>query len=350
MEGKFSVMGNPLIKCLTLVALVFFIASCSKTEPKLIRIQGQTMGTYYQVTYVLDAEQQNDKQFSEQDVQIEINKRLELVNDLMSTYRPNSELSRFNKAEKSMQISEAMSDVVEAALVLFEKTEGAYDVTVGPLVNLWGFGPDKRPDKVPSEVLINEKMKIVGSQYLSLDGNILNKSIPELNVDLASIAKGYGVDFIAEYFHEIGIDNYLVDIGGELRAHGVKPKGEAWKLAIERPVAGQNVQRVIQIGNNSVATSGDYRNYFEEEGVRYSHTIDPKTGKPISHKLVSVTVIDNSCMLADGYATAITVLGPKAGLEFSQEQHLPVFLLVKEGDEFKEYYTSEFEPYLVEEK
>ena len=308
------------------------------------------MGTYYQIKYVLDAQQQGNKQLSAEALQVEIDKRLELVNDLMSTYRPDSELSRFNISEKSLQVSDAMRDVVNAALTISAQTDGAYDVTVGPLVNLWGFGPDKRPNKVPSQALINEKMAFVGSHYLSLNGNTLTKAIPQLYVDLSSIAKGYGVDFIAEYLQQLGIENYLVDIGGELRVTGSKPGKEQWTLAVERPVAGQNVQRLIHIGDNGIATSGDYRNYFESDGIRYSHTIDPKTGKPITHKLVSVTVIDKSCMLADGYATAITVLGPKAGLEFATKQHLAVFLLVKEGDDFSEQYTPEFEPYLVEEK
>ena len=342
-------MNKLTIKWLALIGLTFFIAACSKTAPQLLHIQGQTMGTYYQVKYVLDAEQQDNPEVSAQAVQVEIDKRLELVNNLMSTYRPGSELSRFNQAEKSLQVSDAMRDVVKAALTIYKQTDGAYDVTVGPLVNLWGFGPDKRPDRVPPQALIDEKMQIVGSQYLSVEGNTLNKSIPELYLDLASIAKGYGVDFIAEYLQQLGINNYLVDIGGELRVQGSKPGNEQWTLAIERPVAGQNVQRLIQIGDNGIATSGDYRNYFESDGIRYSHTIDPKTGRPITHKLVSVTVINKSCMLADGFATAITVLGPEAGLEFAKKQHLAVFLLVKEGDDFNEYFTPEFESYLLNE-
>ena len=347
---KAQVILKPILKWLALIGLTIFIASCSKNQPRLVSLQGQTMGTYYQIKYVLDVNQQSDSRLSEKALQIEIDKRLELVNDLMSTYRPDSELSRFNKAKKSLVVSDAMRDVISAALVISDQTNGAYDVTVGPLVNLWGFGPDKQPDKIPSQALINEKMAVVGSKYLSVSGNSIIKEIPELYVDLSSIAKGYGVDFIAEYLQKMGIENYLIDIGGELRVKGSKSTEKQWTLAIERPVAGQNVQRLIHIGNNGIATSGDYRNYFESDGVRYSHTIDPNTGKPITHKLVSVTVVNKSCMLADGVATAITVLGPKAGLEFATKQHLPVFLLVKEGDNFNEYYTPEFEPYLIEEK
>jgi len=341
-------MNKFTIKWLALIGLTFFIAACSKTESEIVEIQGKTMGTYYQIKYVLDSTQQKNESLSTQSIKVQIDEKLELVNDLMSTYRPNSELSRFNQTDNSMPVSDAMIHVVKSALTIFEQSNGAYDVTVGPLVNLWGFGPDKHPDKVPTQAVIDEKMQLVGSQYLSIEGNKLVKSIPTLYVDLSSIAKGYGVDFIAEYLQSMGIENYLVDIGGELRVHGRKPESKNWAVAIERPVAGQNVQRVINVGNNGIATSGDYRNYFESDGIRYSHTIDPKTGKPITHKLASVTVINESAMLADGYATAITVLGPDAGFEFANKHHLAVYLLVKQAEGFKAIYTPEFKPYLVE--
>ncbi|WP_028864228.1 FAD:protein FMN transferase [Psychromonas aquimarina] len=337
-------------KWLALIGLAFFLSSCSKKEPELLKIQGKTMGTYYHITYVLDGDLSENKALSTETLQSQIDKRLELVNDQMSTYRPDSELSRFNQAEKSLTVSDATRRVVEASLELFKQSNGAFDVTVGPLVNLWGFGPDKRPEKVPAQSLIEQKNQVVGSQHLSVSGNILNKDIPELYVDLSSIAKGYGVDDIAQYLQSLGINNYLVDIGGELRVNGMKPGNEDWTLAIERPSAGQNVQRLINIGDNAIATSGDYRNYYEFDGIRYSHTIDPTTGKPINHKLVSVTVIHPSSMYADGLATVITVLGPEKGLAFAKQHQLAVFLLVKNGDDFIESYTPEFEPYFIEEK
>ena len=331
---------------LALIGLAFFISSCSKPELKLLALQGQTMGTYYQVKYVADS----DLSLSSRQIQAEIDKRLEDVNNQMSTYRPDSELSSFNQAEKSLVISDPLKFVIQASLAIFEDSQGAFDVTVGPLVNLWGFGPDKRPTKVPSDELIAEKQKSVGSHYLTLEKNRLSKDKADLYVDLSSIAKGYGVDQIALYLQSIGINNYLVDIGGELRVKGVKPENKQWTLAIERPSAGQNVQRLIQIGDNAIATSGDYRNYYEFDGIRYSHTINPKTGKPINHKLVSVTVINKSSMLADGLATAITVLGPEAGLKFAEKQQLAVFLIVKDDERFVEYYTPEFAPYLLAEE
>ncbi|WP_342665432.1 FAD:protein FMN transferase [Psychromonas arctica] len=308
------------------------------------------MGTYYQVTYALSSEQSEDKQYSIQHLQTLIDQQLELVNDQMSTYRPQSELSLFNKSERAFEVSDATIKVVKRALQVYQQSGGAFDVTVGPLVNLWGFGPDKKPNKVPSAELIEQTKQKIGSQYLSIEGNRLVKAKPELYVDLSSIAKGYGVDVIAELLTKQGIINYLVDIGGELRANGTKLNNAPWTLAVERPEFGQNVQRLLHIGDNAIATSGDYRNYFEFDGIRYSHTIDPATGRPISHKLVSVTVIDKSSMVADALATAITVLGPENGLKFANKLNQPVFLLIKQDDGFIESYTPAFEPFFVEEE
>lgn len=343
-------MINSSIKWLALIGLAFFISSCSKPETQLLRMQGQTMGTYYNITYVLSAEQQQQKMLSVVVLQRLIDQQLELVNDQMSTYRPQSELSLFNKSTKSAVVSDATIKVVSSALAIFKLSHGAFDVTVGPLVNLWGFGPDKRPDKVPADNVIQATKQRIGSQYLSVEGNKLVKSKADLYVDLSSIAKGYGVDVIANLLENKGINNYLVDIGGELRVNGTKLNKKAWTVAIERPQAGgQTVQRLLHIGNNAIATSGDYRNYFEFDGIRYSHTIDPETGKPITHKLVSVTVIDKSTMIADALATAITVLGPEKGLKLATELNQPVFLLVKQGDGFSESFTAEFEPFFIEE-
>ena len=342
---------HQITKWLALIGLAFFISSCSEPAPKdkLVMVQGKTMGTYYQVTMVLNEQQQHDAAYKLSAIQVEIDSILELVNDQMSTYRPDSELSQFNQAKETLTVSPATAYVVKSSLALFNQSQGAFDVTVGPLVNLWGFGPDKRPTKVPSDELIAERKKLVGSQHLGVRGNTLYKENPGLYVDLSSIAKGYGVDVVGEYLQSIGINNYLVDIGGELIAHGTKPADQQWTLAIERPVEGHNVQRLIQIGDNAIATSGDYRNYYEFDGIRYSHTIDPKTGKPINHKLVSVTIIHPSSMMADGLATVVTVLGPEAGLAFAKDNNLAAFLLVKQGDTFIEHFTTEFKPFLFEE-
>ncbi|NTX77282.1 FAD:protein FMN transferase [Serratia proteamaculans] len=314
--------------------------------PEQINLDGKTMGTSYSVRYVT-----GDDTPSAAKIQAEIDKRLELVNDQMSTYRPDSELSRFNASravDKPFPVSAATTEVVLEALRINRVTDGALDVTVGPLVNLWGFGPEGRPDKVPSAAELERRRAWTGINKLSVQGNALVKSIPELYVDLSSIAKGYGVDVIAQYLQSQQIKNYMVDIGGEVRTRGHNGEKKPWRIAIERPTAGmeQKAQLVIQPGEMSIATSGDYRNYFEQGGVRYSHTIDPVTGKPIHHHLVSVTVLSPTCMAADGLSTGLNVLGPERGMALANLMGIPVFMIVKTAKGFEERYSEAFKPYL----
>ncbi|MNG66262.1 Thiamine biosynthesis lipoprotein ApbE precursor [compost metagenome] len=314
--------------------------------PEQVNLNGKTMGTSYSVRYVT-----GDDTPSAAKIQAEIDKRLELVNDQMSTYRPGSELSRFNASravDKPFPVSAATTEVVLEALRINRVTDGALDVTVGPLVNLWGFGPEGRPDKVPSAAELERRRAWTGIDKLSVQGNALVKSIPELYVDLSSIAKGYGVDVIAQYLQSQQVKNYMVDIGGEVRTRGHNGEKKPWRIAIERPTAGmeQKAQLVIQPGEMSIATSGDYRNYFEQDGVRYSHTIDPVTGKPIHHHLVSVTVLSPTCMAADGLSTGLNVLGPERGMALANLMGIPVFMIVKTAKGFEERYSEAFKPYL----
>ncbi|MEX3242605.1 FAD:protein FMN transferase [Serratia quinivorans] len=314
--------------------------------PEQVNLDGKTMGTSYSVRYVT-----GDDTPSAAKIQAEIDKRLELVNDQMSTYRPGSELSRFNASravDKPFPVSAATTEVVLEALRINRVTDGALDVTVGPLVNLWGFGPEGRPDKVPSAAELERRRAWTGIDKLSVQGNALVKSIPELYVDLSSIAKGYGVDVIAQYLQSQQVKNYMVDIGGEVRTRGHNGEKKPWRIAIERPAAGmeQKAQLVIQPGEMSIATSGDYRNYFEQDGVRYSHTIDPVTGKPIHHHLVSVTVLSPTCMAADGLSTGLNVLGPERGMALANLMGIPVFMIVKTAKGFEERYSEAFKPYL----
>ncbi|MGQ8772910.1 FAD:protein FMN transferase [Serratia sp. NA_112.1] len=314
--------------------------------PEQVNLDGKTMGTSYSVRYVT-----GDDTPTAAKIQAEIDKRLELVNDQMSTYRPGSELSRFNASrviDKPFPVSAATTEVVLEALRINRVTDGALDVTVGPLVNLWGFGPEGRLGKVPSAAELERRRAWTGIDKLSVQGNALVKSIPELYVDLSSIAKGYGVDVIAQYLQSQQIKNYMVDIGGEVRTRGHNGEKKPWRIAIERPTAGmeQKAQLVIQPGEMSIATSGDYRNYFEQGGVRYSHTIDPVTGKPIHHHLVSVTVLSPTCMAADGLSTGLNVLGPERGMALANLMGIPVFMIVKTAKGFEERYSEAFKPYL----
>jgi thiamine biosynthesis lipoprotein len=228
-----------------------------------------------------------------------------------------------------------------------ELSKGYLDITVGPLVNLWGFGPQARPEVIPDEQTIAAIRDKVGLEKLTLQEGGVIKQHPEMYVDLSTVAKGFGVDQVAAILEKAGISNYLVEVGGEMRLSGAKANGIGWRIAIEKPVTHERaVQKLISIGDNALATSGDYRNYFEENGRRYSHLIDPKTGYPIQHNLVSVTVVHPSCVLADGFATAISVMGKEAGMAMALENSLAVMLITRENGEFKEYTTPQFEQYL----
>nr|WP_072087060.1 FAD:protein FMN transferase [Yersinia rohdei] len=314
--------------------------------PEQINLEGKTMGTSYSIKYVSNSSAPDSEK-----LQQEIDRELELVNDQMSTYRPNSELSRFNQSRvvnTPFPVSAATAKVVREAIRLNRLTDGALDVTVGPLVNLWGFGPEGRPTSVPTDADIAKRQQWVGIDKLAVEKGSLIKRIPELYVDLSSIAKGFGVDVIAEYLESQHIDNYMVDIGGEVRTRGNNGENKPWRIAIEKPVAGaeQSAQEIIEPGRMAIATSGDYRNYFEQDGVRYSHTIDPATGRPINHRLVSITVLDPSCMTADGLSTGLGVLGPERGMALANLLDIPVFMIVKTDEGFEERYSESFKPYL----
>ncbi|RZQ56375.1 FAD:protein FMN transferase ApbE [Pseudidiomarina tainanensis] len=323
---------------LALIGLAFFV-SCTPA-PQQISVSGETMGTTYHIRYVTANPNHSPERVKER-----VDAVLEQVNSQMSTYDPNSELSLFNqrKTTEPVVISRSLETVVRRALEIGEETDGLLDVTVGPLVNLWGFGPLGRPEQVPTEQQLLEVRDHVGYQYLTVENHQLTKAVPDLYVDLSTIAKGYGVDRVAILMEQMEIRNYLVEIGGEMRMRGTKPGEQPWRIAVEQPVTlDRAVQRIIEPGNNAVATSGDYRNYFEEDGVRYSHIIDPRTGYPIQHNLVSVTVISETCMDADAYATALTVMGAEKALEFANQKGLAVLLVTRENDQFKEYTSTAF--------
>lgn len=330
---------------LAVVAIgILLLASCSDEQRPVVHLQGQTMGTTYNVKYLLNEAETNG--VDAQTLQSEIDARLVEVNKLMSTYDPTSELSRFNQYRftDNFNVSPDTLLVVNEALRLAKLSGGVLDVTVGPLVNLWGFGPTKRPEKVPSQADIDAIGEYVGFSKLFTTPTGLKKSHPMLYVDLSTIAKGYGVDEVASILEQYGIVDYLVEIGGEMRVRGERGDGSEWLIAIEKPVTTERaVQKVVSIGTHAVATSGDYRNYYEDNGVRYSHLIDPTTGAPITHNLVSVTVIHSSSMTADGLATAFNVLGWDKAIEIAEQEQLAVFLIRRTADGFEEYASPEFD-------
>lgn len=337
-----DIVQKQLKHWLMVVVGALLLAGCG---PEQINLEGKTMGTSYSIKYVSDS-----STLSPEKLQQEIDLELEAVNDQMSTYRPGSELSRFNtsrEVDTPFPVSAATAKVVREAIRINRLTDGALDVTVGPLVNLWGFGPEGRPDTVPTEAEITKRRAWVGIDKLAVENGALVKRIPELYVDLSSIAKGYGVDVVAEYLEANNITNYMVDIGGEVRTRGNNGESKPWRIAIEKPVSGeaQSAQEIIEPGRMAIATSGDYRNYFEQNGVRYSHTIDPDTGRPINHRLVSITVLDPSCMTADGLSTGLDVLGPERGMALANLLDIPVLMIVKTDKGFEERYSDAFQPY-----
>jgi thiamine biosynthesis lipoprotein len=270
----------------------------------------------------------------------------------MSTWRKNSELSKFNAFKKKtwFKVSHATANTVKKALKIGDLTHGAFDVTIGKVVNLWGFGPTKKPVKVPPKKVLQEALASNGYKKIEvrLTPPSLRKSNPNLYVDLSGIAKGYGVDIVAEHLESVSIHSYMVEIGGEMRLKGEKPGKQAWKIAIERPQVGTRaIHQILSPRNHGLATSGDYRNFFEDKGQRYSHLIDPRNGYPIKHRLVSVTVIADTSLEADAFATAFMVLGLNEGLAIAKKQKMAVMFLVRDGESFKDIHTTQFTQYMV---
>lgn len=325
------------------ILLCLVLTACTESaENRLTWLSGATMGTGYSIK-IVDLPAGIDPERLDRDIA----GLLEEINGLMSTYQADSELSRFNRNERTdwAGVSAEIVKVLEEAQGISRLSKGAFDVTVGPLVNLWGFGPGSYTDEVPLQREMEAEKERVGFKQLQIRHSppAVRKKRGDIYADLSAIAKGYGVDRIAEFLEAQGIYNYLVDIGGEERIKGRGQKGTPWRIAIERPVARERrVQRVLELDSGAVATSGNYRNYFEQDGKRYSHTLDPRTGWPINHKLVSVTVVDATAMRADALATALLVLGPEQGLRLAEQEQISALFIIKTSEGFRERATRSF--------
>jgi thiamine biosynthesis lipoprotein len=305
------------------------------------------MGTTWHVSYV-----EPPKGLSQTQVQQGIQAQLDNVNRSMSTYSADSEISKLNALAPNawFESSPDFFRVLTTALEVGRLSAGAYDVTVAPLVNLWGFGPQESIVEPPSASAIAESRTLVGQQNVRVDSD--NRRVMKLNalsLDFSSLAKGYAVDKVADWLLEQGIANFMVEVGGELRLSGLSGRGDAWRIAIEQPDnAGRAVAATLNLTDVALATSGDYRNYFEVDGQRYSHLIDPRTGHPVAHDLVSVTVVHSNCMLADAWATALTVLGAEQAMSVAQAQGLAVYFIRRVDGDFAHSHTPQFIPYIVE--
>ena len=334
------------------LVLAFLAVGCG-LEPGEVVLQGPTMGTYYRVRVIAES---GDREA----IRDLVEERLDAVDRAMSTYREDSEISRFNRlaAGESLVFSEATWAVLELAWRVREASGGALDPTVGPLVDAWGFGaPGRGAEPMPpDENELTLLRRGVGSIELSSEDRRVLKLVAHTALDLSAIAKGWAVDRVSEDLTNADYSNHLVEIGGEVRTAGHSSTGDPWRIAIERPPAqsdasdseGSNetlppsLQQVLEFTDGALATSGDYRNYWERDGTRYSHTIDPRTGRPVEHALASASVFHESCAIADAYATALMVLGPNDGLQWANRNDIAALLLVYREDSLQELPSTAF--------
>ncbi|WP_162006540.1 FAD:protein FMN transferase [Roseimaritima sediminicola] len=307
----------------------------------VIEARGRTMGTTYSVKIA------SPPPTLPEAWQLQVDAELRRVNDQMSTYLKSSELSRFNRSQSTdwFEVSPETAEVVQYALEVSRLTEGAFDVTVAPLINAWSFGPEQRTNQPPSEATLQRLLDQVGYQSLEarLEPPALRKGKPELTVDLSAIAKGHGVDRVVDLLAGFGCEHLFVEIGGEVRVAGGRGDRD-WGIGVQQPDGQSNqIMTALPLADGAVATSGDYRNFFEADGQRFSHTIDPRSGRPVQDPLASVSVMANNCMKADAWATAINVLGHREGLRVAREQQLDVMLIVREGDGYVSVKTGVFD-------
>ena len=298
-----------------IISVVLTITSTVGYAKQEHLIQGRTMGTIYRVKVVAGSNQ------GIVELKDKIDKRLVEINNSMSTYQKDSDISRFNNMKQANQPFEISGDFYRVMITgksIFDLSDGAWDGTVNPLVNLWGFGQRGRRKDLPQKQEVTALLPRIGFDKIQIFPNrTLVKTNKDVSVDLGSIAKGFGVDQVAEVVRRAGYHNYLVEIGGEIYASGKRQDGKLWRIGINRPrkdAAINDVYKIVDLNNQAFATSGDYRNFFEVDGIRYSHVIDPRTGYPVSNGIVSASIIADNCTLADGLATAVMVMEPDKGL------------------------------------
>ncbi len=287
-----------------IVASFFFLYACSK-QSQYSRINGLTQGTTYHITF------HNPEKINPTKA---IQGILAGVDSSMSVHNPHSLISRFNTSDSMIVMDEHMKKVISTSFTIHKLSEGVFDITVAPLVNAWGFGPGKK--HVIDSFVIDSIKTFTGMDLLSYSDSLLIKQDKRVRIDLNAIAQGYTVDTVAGYFESVGIKHYLIEIGGELRAKGKNPHGKAWQIGIDKPidsnmVPGKTLQEIVELTEGAMATSGNYRKFYMKDGIKYSHSIDPETGYPSVHRLLSVTIIGKSCMNCDALATACMVSGLK---------------------------------------
>lgn len=329
-----------------LFVCVFVFGGCDRNQTIPTEINGSALGTTYSVKMIPPLSSDTSEKLHQ-----EIKTQLNEIDQSMSVFYENSEISSFNQHQESkwFKLSSAMFEVVQESASISELSKGAFDYTLGNLIDLWGFGKKAKLPAIPGNTKISKALEDSGYAEIHLkpEQTSIRKTNPRIALNLSAIAKGYAVDRVAGVLDRYRIEHYLVEIGGEIRVKGHKKEGKPWLVAIERPdFSRRSIQKIIKLGNKSMATSGDYRNYFEIEGIRFSHTIDSKTGRPVENNIASVSVISDTCMKADALATALMVMGYEKGERFAGEQRLAAFWILRNGSNLSEVMTPDFEQYL----
>lgn len=329
----------------SILMICFLLFTQCNHQDKLIQIRGEAQGTTYSITY-LSANNINYKE--------EIHSLLKAIDLSLSTYVPNSIISRINKNDSTAVVDKYFIDVFNKAEEISEKTGGAFDVTVAPVINAWGFGFTKKMQV--DSAMIDSLLQYVGYRMVQLKANTVVKTKPQIMLDFNAIAQGYTVDILASFLESKGTRNYLVELGGEVKTRGEKSSNEYWKIGIDQPnetfQEGRPLRAIVRLKNKALATSGNYRKFYLENGRKHAHIIAPHTGYPAKHNLLSATVIANDCMTADAYATAFMVMGMEKAKQFlseNKEPDLEVFFIYDENGAWKTY-TSETLKEWVEEK
>lgn len=329
-----------------IILIITVLISCGKKTTDLGRIAGFTQGTTYSIIY------DGLSEFSEEKIKAGISQILSDIDMSLSVYNDSSVISRINRNE-DVEVDTFFSEVFRKSMKISEITEGAFDITVMPLVRAWGFGPDEHRNFDRSK--LDSLLQLVGYKKISMEGHKVVRHVSGITLDANAIAQGYTVDILCRYFNDLGIDNYLVEVGGEVRVKG-KKGNEYWKIGIDRPadsnmVPGQDLQAIVRLKDMSLATSGNYRKFYVENGVKYSHTIDPVSGYPARNRLLSTTIITDECAYADGLATACMVMGLEKSMEFiSNNPGIEAYLIYSDDNgDYKTWRSKGFEKFLVEE-
>lgn len=341
-KNQFHFASRVLQTALVTVAAILLLSACSpSSEPQPKVLEGQIFGTYFQVSIGTQHE------FDEAQVREGVLAILNEIDRQMSTYRDDSVLNGINRSPlgEPVAVPKELFHVLALGYDIAEISAGAFDYTIGGLVNLWGFGPAGRITEAPDNEALERRLAEVGYRYVELNHEA--KTVTrhsDVFIDLSAIAKGYAVDEVSEYLHSVGLDNHLVNIGGDLIAQGVRSEERPWRIGIEAPNDNQQVVRhILPLHDVAMLGSGDYRNYFEEDGVRYSHTINPATGRPIAHRLAAVHVLGDNAAEADAFATVLLVLGEQEGLQFANDHNIAALFVYRDGSGFNSVMSVLFE-------